>query len=49
MNEQPCGCALQCFDKLSTEQRKKSYTGFWALGNFDVQMRTCVDVSRFPQ
>ena len=47
MNEQPCGCALRCFDILPTEQRKKTFSGFWELGNFDVQsayLAGCVKV-----
>ena len=37
MNDQTCGCVLRCFDTVPHEQRKKTVTGFWALGNFDVQ------------
>ena len=37
MSEKSCGCALKCCEKLSTEKRKAIFSGFWALGRFDVQ------------
>ena len=37
MNEKSCGCALKCCEKLSTEKRKSIFSGFWALGKYDVQ------------
>lgn len=37
MNERPCGCGLRCFEILSTEQRKRVFSGFWGLGDFNIQ------------
>ena len=37
MGSEPCGCALKCFDKISQDQRKCLFTGFWESSNFDVQ------------
>ena len=37
MNEGSCGCTLRCCDKVSLEQRKKLFSGFWGIGEFDVQ------------
>ena len=37
MSETPCGCALRCFDVWTQDQRKKIFTGFWALGSHDIQ------------
>ena len=37
MGSEPCGCALKCFDKISEDQRKRLFAGFWDSGNFDVQ------------
>ena len=48
MNDQPCGCALQCFDNIPSEQREKTFSGFWGLGDFNVQnayLCGCVKVS----
>ena len=41
MGTRPCGCALKCFDKISEDQRKKLFAGFWESGDF--KMRICVD------
>ena len=32
-----CGCALKCYTKLTDDQRKRVFSGFWALGDFNVQ------------
>ena len=37
MSDRPCGCALQCYDTVTIEHRKKLFTGFWGLGSFDIQ------------
>ena len=37
MGTRPCGCALKCFDKISEDQRKKLFAGFWESGDFNVQ------------
>ena len=37
MGTTPCGCTLQCFDKIPEEQRKRLFTGFWETGDFNVQ------------
>ena len=33
----PCNCALHCYDKLTQEERKSIFKGFWATASFDVQ------------
>ena len=37
MGTTPCGCTLQCFDKIPEEQRKRSFTGFREMGDFNIQ------------
>ena len=37
MNEAPCGCKSKCIDKLTHEEKKKIFNGFWKLSSFDVQ------------
>lgn len=37
MNDNPCGCALRCYDRVERAQRQKLFDGFWKMGNFDVQ------------
>ena len=37
MGSELCGCARKCFDKISQDQRKCLFTGFWESGNFNVQ------------
>ena len=37
MQTTPCGCALKCFDKVTEQQRKSIFEGFWGLGEFNVQ------------
>ena len=33
----PCNCALRCYDKLTQEERKSIFDAFWATASFDVQ------------
>ena len=44
MDNTPCGCALRCFDKISEEQRKKLFSGFWDTGDFNAYLCGCVKV-----
>ena len=37
MNNNPCGCALRCYDRVGRAQRQKLFDGFWGMGSFDVQ------------
>lgn len=37
MNDCSCSCALRCFDVVTEAQRQKILSGFWELGNIDVQ------------
>ena len=37
VDNRACSCQLQCFSKVSQNQRKKLFDGFWSSGNFNTQ------------
>ena len=37
MDDTPCSCALRCYEKVSGEQRRKIFSGFWDTADFNVQ------------